>query len=209
MGALTGTQIKATYGDVLQMGNAGGGLTLVLQAVSDGLGNASTFQLSTVACTLPSSTNGATGADWIFNGPSGHDIIFQIAGVEQGRFSHGNNFTASLGIRNNGVSFEGTTTNSLGGSNVNNLAATARPCQRWTASAPINVTGMVAGNDGERREIWNVGTNTITLTNQDVSSSAANQWLTTTGANIALAANKCALSRYDLTTAAWRVSLLP
>ena len=93
--------------------------------------------------------------------------------------------------------------------NTNNYAPGAGGFQRWTSSAAINVTGMAAGLAGEVRRIINVGTNTITLTNQDSNSTAANRWLTTTGASLALAANKIALAVYDATTAAWRVSLLP
>lgn len=47
MGALTGTQIKATYGDVLQLGNAGAGVTASVLNVVDGLGNATAFSMST------------------------------------------------------------------------------------------------------------------------------------------------------------------
>lgn len=80
---------------------------------------------------------------------------------------------------------------------------------RISATTPVNLTGIVAGVDGQELFIWNVGaTNTITITHQTVST-AANQFFTTTGANIALAAGKCAIAMYDGTTARWRVSLLP
>lgn len=92
---------------------------------------------------------------------------------------------------------------------TNNYAPGVGLWQRWNASTPVNVTGMVAGQAGERRTIANVGSSTITLTNQDAASTAANRWLTTTGADIALAANRMAWAIYDATTAAWRVSLLP
>jgi hypothetical protein len=92
---------------------------------------------------------------------------------------------------------------------ANNYAPGAGQWQRWNASTPVNVTGMVAGQPGESRTIANVGTSAITLTNQDAASTAANRWLTTTGADIVLGANKLAWAIYDATTAAWRVSLLP
>ncbi len=80
---------------------------------------------------------------------------------------------------------------------------------RISASTPVNLTGIVAGQDGQELFIWNVGaTNTITITHQTVST-AANQFFTTTAANLALAAGKCAIAMYDGTTARWRVSLLP
>ncbi len=80
---------------------------------------------------------------------------------------------------------------------------------RISASSAVNLTGMVAGQDGEVRFLWNVGANTITLVHQSASSSAANRWLSTTGADLALAANKIALATYDTTSACWRVTLLP
>lgn len=50
--ALTGTKIKNTYGDVLQLGNSGAGVTSSLQTVRDGLGNATALQLSTVSASI-------------------------------------------------------------------------------------------------------------------------------------------------------------
>lgn len=100
-------------------------------------------------------------------------------------------------------------TNSLGSSNLNDYSAGVGWFQRWTAGAAIEVTGMVAGQDGEQRMIVNHGTNTITLRHQSSSSTAANRWLCTTGADLALAADKIALAIYDATTARWRVTLLP
>lgn len=80
---------------------------------------------------------------------------------------------------------------------------------RISATTPVNLTGIVAGQDGQELFIWNVGaTNTITIVHQ-ATSTAANQFFTTTGANLALAAGKCAIAMYDGTTARWRVSLLP
>ncbi len=49
MAGLTGTQIKNTYGDVLQVGNSGSGITSSLRTVNDGLGTATAFQISTVS----------------------------------------------------------------------------------------------------------------------------------------------------------------
>lgn len=46
MAGLTGTKIKDTYGDCLQLNNGGAGVTGSLQTVKDGLGNATSFQLS-------------------------------------------------------------------------------------------------------------------------------------------------------------------
>jgi hypothetical protein len=81
--------------------------------------------------------------------------------------------------------------------------------QRWSSDAARTVTGMVAGVDGEPREIWNVGSQNIVLANESASSSATNRFLTTSGADVTLTPNRCAIARYDSTTQRWRVSLLP
>src|SRR5216683_4795155 len=46
MGALTGHTIATSYGDVLQLGNAGAGVPAALQQIQDGLGNNSGMFLS-------------------------------------------------------------------------------------------------------------------------------------------------------------------
>jgi hypothetical protein len=81
--------------------------------------------------------------------------------------------------------------------------------QRWSSDASRNVTGMVAGAVGEMRYIWNVGAQNIVLINASASSAAANRFTTSTGADLTLGANKCALAMYDLTSTTWRVTLLP
>lgn len=88
--------------------------------------------------------------------------------------------------------------------NTNDYSPGAGLFQRWASTGSFNVTGMVAGIDGERRTIINVGSNNITLTNQDTNSAAANRWLTSTGANITLGANGATTVIYDTTTARWR-----
>lgn len=76
---------------------------------------------------------------------------------------------------------------------------------RLTASAPFNITGFLNGTDG--RTIWltNVGANAITLTQQDVSSSAINRIISLDGNNLVLGASESAVLRYDATTTRWRV----
>jgi len=93
--------------------------------------------------------------------------------------------------------------------NVNDYSPGIGGFQRWSSTASENVTGMVAGQDGERREIWNVGAQNIVIQNQNAGSAAANRFLTTTGADLTLAANKCAVAVYDLAATRWRVVLLP
>lgn len=82
--------------------------------------------------------------------------------------------------------------------------------QRWSSDATRSVTGLVftsAQVDGQTHVICNVGANQITLVNQSASSTAGNRFLTTTGADLAVTANKCADVWYDLTTARWRAFL--
>ncbi len=79
--------------------------------------------------------------------------------------------------------------------------------QRWSSDASRNITGLVAGVDGQIIEIWNIGSQNIVLQNENASSTAANRFTTSTGADLTLAANKCAKARYDTTSARWRAYL--
>lgn len=89
----------------------------------------------------------------------------------------------------------------------NNYAPGTGWFQRWNSDASRNVTGLAAGVDGQIAEVWNVGSQNIVLQNENASSTAANRFTTSTGADLTLAANKCALLRYDGTSARWRVRL--
>lgn len=89
----------------------------------------------------------------------------------------------------------------------NNYAPGTGWFQRWSSDASRNVTGLVAGVDGQIIEIWNVGSNNIVLVNASGSSTSANQFATSTGADITLVPSKCALGRYDTTSTKWRVYL--
>jgi hypothetical protein len=93
--------------------------------------------------------------------------------------------------------------------NQDNYSPSAGMFQRWSSDASRNVTGMVAGVAGEIRYVWNVGANDIVLQNENASSTAANRFANSTGADITLGANKCALCMYDATSSRWRVTLLP
>jgi hypothetical protein len=79
--------------------------------------------------------------------------------------------------------------------------------RRWriSATAPVNLTGIAAPLfDGTEILLLNVGAQTITVTNADAASLAANRILTGTGASVAMAANQTFLLTYDLTTPTWR-----
>lgn len=77
---------------------------------------------------------------------------------------------------------------------------------RLSASFPVSITGLaIAQVDGQESEIWNVGAANITLSHQSASSTAANRFICTGGADIVLAADEIALCRYDATTSRFRI----
>ncbi len=79
--------------------------------------------------------------------------------------------------------------------------------QRWNTDASRNITGMTfsaAQVDGQAHVIVNVGTQDIVLKHQ-TTSTAANQFLNSTGADITLTANQAADAWYDGTSVRWRV----
>jgi hypothetical protein len=79
--------------------------------------------------------------------------------------------------------------------------------QRWSTDASRNVTGLTftaAQVDGQTHVIVNVGSADIVLVEQSTST-AANQFLNSTGADITLSAKQAADVIYDGTTARWRV----
>lgn len=86
----------------------------------------------------------------------------------------------------------------------------AGPIVRISSDAARNITGLVKNvlsvqNSGGDIFIFkNVGSFTITFTNQDAASTAANRFLFSTGANIAVAANGHLRVFYDSTTQRWR-----
>lgn len=81
--------------------------------------------------------------------------------------------------------------------------------QRWSSDASRNVTGMVAGQDGEVRFVWNVGAQNIVFVNESASSTAANRFACSTGANQTLPTLRCLRAMYDATSSRWRTTLLP
>ncbi len=89
----------------------------------------------------------------------------------------------------------------------NNYAPGTGWFQRWSSDASRNVTGLVAGVDGQIIEIWNVGSNNIVLVNESASSTAANRFANSTGADLTLSAGKCAEGRYDNSSSRWRMRL--
>jgi len=80
---------------------------------------------------------------------------------------------------------------------------------RLASDASRNLTGLVAGVDGQVAEIWNVGSNNIVIQDESstTASTAANRFLTSTAADLTLTPKKCAELRYDGTSSRWRVRL--
>jgi hypothetical protein len=94
------------------------------------------------------------------------------------------------------------------GSNQNNYSpaglATAGVL-RLTASAPVNITGLLAPTPTNQTLLLAVlgGSSNIVLTNEDASSTAANRF--DIGGNTSLPAESSVLLYYDSTTARWRL----
>lgn len=88
--------------------------------------------------------------------------------------------------------------------------ATGGGVARISSSAAVNITGAVAPAPlvGVHKRVYNVGSNNITFTHQDTNSTAANRFLSVTGANIVLAANEGLEIWYDTTSARWRMHKL-
>jgi hypothetical protein len=92
--------------------------------------------------------------------------------------------------------------------NQNNYTPTASLHQRWSSDASRNVTGLtfaVAQVDGQAHVIINAGSNNIVLVHESASSTAANRFTSSTGADITLSANQAADAVYDGTAQRWRV----
>lgn len=91
---------------------------------------------------------------------------------------------------------------------VNNYAPTDSQAyfQRWSSDASRTVTGYQSWNtSGEWKLIVNIGSNDIVLAHESASSTAANRFLCSTGADITLSAGQAADIIYDNTTQRWRV----
>lgn len=72
------------------------------------------------------------------------------------------------------------------------------------ASTPVNITGITAGVDGRHLWIVNTSANTITLTNEDILSAAANRIHSAGGGNIALIQDASTHLVYSAGLSRWR-----
>jgi len=90
--------------------------------------------------------------------------------------------------------------------NTNNWAVNTNSFVRYTADGAYNLTGIVAGVDGQRMTLINVSATTMTLKHEDASSTDVNRFLMTTGADVAMTENTMVDMIYDATTGRWRVT---
>lgn len=74
---------------------------------------------------------------------------------------------------------------------------------RATASAPINVSGIVPTFDNRRLLLINVGSNNLTLTHESASSAAANRFLCPASTAVVLTPNASVELFYDATLTRW------
>lgn len=76
---------------------------------------------------------------------------------------------------------------------------------RLSSDGAYNLTGVVAGVNGQFFIAANVGANTLTLKHQDSGSFESQRFASVTGADLAIAANEMFAAIYDGTTTRWRV----
>ena len=74
---------------------------------------------------------------------------------------------------------------------------------QFTNSGGISLTGLLATVVGDFKVILNAGTGTVTLSNQNVSSSSANRF--NFASTVTLSPNECAIIQYDGTNSCWRL----
>lgn len=86
----------------------------------------------------------------------------------------------------------------------NNYAPATASFLRISSDAARNITGLLAGMDGEQRVFLNVGSYAITLKHESASSTAANRFTCATAADIAIGAGSIVALVYDGTSARWR-----
>lgn len=93
-------------------------------------------------------------------------------------------------------------------SNQNEYASFARGINRFTTNAARDITGMVAGSDGEVRVLCNTGTtaaNTLTIKDESSSSTAANRFSVPWNGDCVIPAEGSVVVFYDGTSSRWRV----
>jgi hypothetical protein len=89
--------------------------------------------------------------------------------------------------------------------NPESTATNRSSAWRVSSDAARTITGIANGLRGRVLLLTNVGSFGITLANQSGSSTAANRIITSTGADVVLAADASAILWYDSTTSRWRL----
>jgi hypothetical protein len=77
---------------------------------------------------------------------------------------------------------------------------------RVNCTADCDLTGLVAGYDGEVRFLWNTGTHTVTIKASSGSSAAANRFLAESDTDRAVGPRQVAQLLYDAAVSRWRVA---
>lgn len=91
---------------------------------------------------------------------------------------------------------------------VHNLVLDRCSLAKVSADGLHGLTGVVAKVDNWRMRILNVGTNEITVKNENAGSVAANRFKNMGGADLDLESNRMLLMLYDGTISRWRVALI-
>ena len=88
----------------------------------------------------------------------------------------------------------------------NNVSLGTASAVRYNGAGTATFTGIAAGANGQILYLHNPSAYTLTLLNLSGSSSAANQIVTGTGANLPVPSNTSVTLQYDATASLWRVT---
>jgi hypothetical protein len=89
--------------------------------------------------------------------------------------------------------------------NTNNWAIGTGLFNRVSSDASRDVTGIVAGVDGQIAYDWNVGSSDLVYKNESASSTAANRFTNATAVDITLSPGQCLMRMYSTSTSRWLV----
>lgn len=190
-------------------------------------GSYATFSVTTTGVTATTTgANTTTAITAIIDSSSGAGFAFQAKNAAN--FAHGGNAAdfrlvnasdtgSTVSMRNASSSASGGTSLELFNGNIqfdqknianldsnkDNFAIGSGTFIRMQSDASRQVTGFTGGLDGRQIMIRNFGTNNIVFMISSGSSTAANQFLFSTGTNITVASNQSITLMYDVTTARW------
>lgn len=134
--------------------------------------------------------------------------------IEFGTVGSGFAYTVPLTMYSNGTSrftgriAEGRVTMTLGNGDNNDVALPSTSFAKIAGpTAAFAITGIVAGGDGDRLDIFNPLNQTMTIRNENASSTAANRISTLSGADLVLRANLPSFVTliYDTGSSRWKV----